>query len=196
MVKRLVIAIDCDDVLIATTEYIVEKYNRQYATAVTLDRSHDHDNTQWGVEDGDELWLRFSEIQSSSEYAKILPDQEALRVVKRLAEDHELHLVTARDESIEHTTEMMLSKYLPGCFSSMEHVGRGRSKGEVCVRLKADILIDDSLRNLQSALEHGLRPGGAIHFGDYAWNQAKILPAGVVACKNWSEVVERIESID
>lgn len=195
MAKRLIIAIDCDDVLIETTEYIVDVYNRQYGTSVTLDRSHDQDNEQWGVADGEQLIQRFNEIQSTEEYAGLVPMPEALRAVKLLARDHELHLVTARHGSIEAITEAMLNEYLPGCFTSMEHVGRDRSKGEVCRQLKADILIDDSIRNLQSVLEHGLPAGGALHFGMYAWNRVNPLPEGVISCFDWETVEREVERI-
>lgn len=194
MAKRLIIAIDCDDVLIETTEYIVDAYNHQYGTSVTLDRSHDSGNEQWGVVE-DELLQRFNELQSTEEYARLLPMPEALRAVKQLARDHELHLVTARDGSIEAITEAMLNEYLPGCFTSMEHVGKERSKGEVCKQLGADILIDDNLRNLLSALESGLPAGGALHFGEYAWNRVEPLPEGAVACFDWAAVEREVARI-
>ena len=195
MAKRLIIAIDCDDVLIETTEYIVDVYNQQYDTSVALDKSHDQNNEQWRVPDGTLLIQRFNEIQSTEAYARLVPMPEALRVVKQLARDHELHLVTARDGSIEAITEAMLDEYLPGCFTSMEHVGRDRSKGEVCQQLKADILIDDSIRNLLSALEYGLPAGGALHFGEYAWNRVEPLPEGVVTCFDWEAVEREVERI-
>lgn len=195
MAKRLIIAIDCDDVLIETTEYIVDIYNQQYGTSVELDKSHDQNNEQWRVSDGTLLIQRFNEIQSTEAYARLVPMPEALRVVKQLARDHELHLVTARDGSIEAITEAMLDEYLPGCFTSMEHVGRDRSKGEVCQQLKADILIDDSIRNLLSALEYGLPAGGALHFGEYAWNRVEPLPEGVVTCFDWEAVEREVERI-
>lgn len=195
MAKRLIIAIDCDDVLIETTDYIVDVYNQQYDTSVALDKSHDQNNEQWRVPDGTLLIQRFNEIQSTEAYARLVPMPEALRVVKQLARDHELHLVTARDGSIEAITEAMLDEYLPGCFTSMEHVGRDRSKGEVCQQLKADILIDDSIRNLQSALAYGLPAGGALHFGEYAWNRVEPLPEGVVTCFDWEAVEREVERI-
>ncbi len=195
MARRLIIAIDCDDVLIETTEYIVDIYNQQYGTSVALDKSHDQNNEQWQVPDGELLIQRFNEIQSTEEYARLMPMPEALRVVKQLARDHELHLVTARDGSIEAITEAMLDEYLPGCFTSMEHVGRDRSKGEVCQQLKADILIDDSIRNLLSALEYDLPAGGALHFGEYAWNKVEPLPEGVVTCFDWEAVEREVERI-
>ena len=181
--------------LIETTEYIVDVYNQQYDTSVALDKSHDQNNEQWRVPDGTLLIQRFNEIQSTEAYARLVPMPEALRVVKQLARDHELHLVTARDGSIEAITEAMLDEYLPGCFTSMEHVGRDRSKGEVCQQLKADILIDDSIRNLQSALAYGLPTGGALHFGEYAWNRVEPLPEGVVTCFDWEAVEREVERI-
>lgn len=195
MTKRLIIAVDCDDVLIETTEYIVEVYNRLHNTNVSLDKSHDPDIEQWGVSDGELLLKRFSEIQSTEEYGRLLPMPEALRVIRKFAQDHELHLVTARDGSIEAITEAMLNKHLPGCFTSMEHVGKERSKGEVCKQLRADILIDDSIRNLLSALESGLPEGGALHFGDYAWNKIDPLPKGVKTCFDWGAVEREVDRI-
>ncbi len=196
MTRRLIIAIDCDDVLISTTPYLVDEYNRLYKTHVTIGGSHDSGSGAWGSEDKKVILGRLTDIQASKEYAVLQPFDDAISAVRRLAAHHELHLVTARDEAITEVTMTMLNDYLHKCFMSVEHVGDGGlSKGEVCKRLHADILIDDNVKHLTSALEHGLTLGGALHFGDYPWNRSEASPEGVVRCDNWDEVEQKVAEI-
>lgn len=190
MSRRLVIAIDCDDVLIETTCFLVESYNKKFGTDVTLEHAHKPNNIEWGTDD-DELMLgRLSKLQQTDEYARIEPIVEVVATVGRLAKEHELHLITARDGSVEAVTMAMLNKYLAGCFTTIEHVGKTRSKGEVCHRIGADVLIDDNIHYLMSAIENGLPLGGALHFGYYPWNQLDKPVEGVIECRDW-EAVER-----
>lgn len=195
MPRRLVIAIDCDDVLIPSTEYIVAAYNKLFGTSVTVARAHESGNDQWGTTDSALVMKRLSEIQLSEGYATQEPLDEAIIAVRALAADHELHLVTARDKQVEAVTLAMLDQYLHGCFSSVEHVGKDRSKGEVCRELRADVLIDDNTKHLVSALEQGLQVGGAIRFGDYQWNETVELPAGAVHCTTWADIQREVENI-
>jgi 5'(3')-deoxyribonucleotidase len=192
---KLVIAIDCDDVLIASTEYLVEAYNKQYGTQVTLARAHESDNEEWNAPDSKVVLDRLSQIQMTEQYGLLQPSPEAVAAVRSLAKHHELHLITARDQSVEAVTMSMLNTYLKDCFTTIEHVGHGRPKGEVCRQLGADILVDDNVKHLLSALECGMRPGQALHFGAYPWNDHATLPAGVVQCNDWSSVVAEVDKI-
>ena len=193
--RRLVIAIDCDDVLIETTQYIVESYNRLYKTSVTLSRAYESGNDEWGVADKADLLKRLSDIQLSDEYAVIEPIEEAIHAVKKLARHHELHLVTARHHSVEALTLKMLDVFLPGVFTSVEHVGQDRPKGEICRLIGSDILVDDNAKHLVSALEHGMPAGGAIHFGDYAWNRHDAASDSFVSCASWDDVMREVQKI-
>jgi uncharacterized HAD superfamily protein len=191
---KLVIAVDCDDVLIASTEYLVEAYNQQYGTQVTLARAHESGNEEWGV-DSKVVLERLSQLQMTKQYGLLEPSQEAITAIHDLANKHELHLITARDQSVEVVTRVMLDAYLKDCFMTVEHVGNGKPKGEVCRQLKADILVDDNIKHLVSALECGLRPGHALHFGAYPWNNHETLPAGVIKCNDWSSVIAEVDKI-
>lgn len=191
MTHRLIIAIDCDDVLIPTTQYLVDNYNRQFGSSVTLARAHESGNDEWGA-DRATVFQRLADIQKGDEYARIEPHDEAIAAVRRLASHHELHLITAREPSVEAVTLAMLDQYLKGCFTSIEHVGNARSKGEVCRAVRADVLIDDNIKHLVSALECGVPFGGAIHFGDYPWNHVAVLPDGVAQCHTWQAVETEI----
>ena len=189
--RRLVIAVDCDDVLIRTTPFFVDAYNRQYGTKVTLDKAHV----------GDEIWEtdratldgRFAELMETEEYKTLAPSADEIAVLTALSKDHELHVITARRPHERETTQLVLDTYLPGVFTSLELVGFTGSKGEVCERINADILIDDNLRHLEDAIKHGLPKEGAILFGDYAWNIDS--KGSFTRCHTWAEVQKEIDRL-
>lgn len=187
--KRLVIAIDCDDVLVATTPYFVAAYNRTYGTQVDINRAHELHYDAWGV-DHDTVLARLAQLQDTDEYRMIGPSEEEIAVIKELAQDHELHVVTARRPHERELTQATIDRFLPGLITSLELVGFEGSKGEVCQRLGADILIDDSARHLKNAIEMGLPERGAILFGEYVWNTEG--NDTYKLCKTWSQVAEYI----
>lgn len=189
--KRLIIAIDCDDVLIHTTEYLVEKYNSLYGTNVKLESAYSSKNPDWQT-DRDEVFRRLHAIQLSDEYALIEPSKETVRAITELASRHELHLVTARNASVLAATERMLDSYYSGCFTSVHHIGADASKGDICKEIRADVMIDDNLQHLESAGESGVEH--LLWFGDYPWQKAQV-PAHVIPskCKDWQEVQEYID---
>src|SRR5690606_17135299 len=110
---------------------------------------------------------RIYDIQLSKEYGETVPFPDAVEVCRRLAEQYELHLVTARPERIMSVTTAMLDRYFSGVFSKIEHVGQEGSKGDVCRNLEANILIDDNLHHLEKAARCGVPH--LLWFGDYPW---------------------------
>lgn len=196
--KRLVIAIDCDDVLVPTASWIIRAYNTKYSTNLSVDDFYARDPLTWRVDNFDEAVQRVGELFQAIDRATFTPFEDAITVVKKLADDgHELHLVTGRSPTLEPITNAMAEKYFNGCFESIEHTGHfdkiSRSKGEVCTQISADILIDDHLDHLSSVLEAGLKE--VILFGDYAWNQKADLPSGVRRCVDWPAVEREVTRI-
>lgn len=192
--RRLVIAVDCDDVLVRTTPFFVDAYNQAYGTNVTLAQAHDDDDGVWGT-DRSTLELRLAGLMDTDAYRLIAPTDEEIAVLCSLAEQHELHVITARREKERGATQRMLDLYLPGIFSSLELVGFAGSKGEVCARLHADVLVDDNARHLDDAVKYGLSGKGAILFGGYPWN-AQVSSAGyVIHCDSWSDVHKEINQL-
>lgn len=190
MAKRLVIAIDCDNVLIDASEYLVEIYNRTYGTSVQLQNAYVSGNTEWQA-DRDEVLRRIYAIQMTDDFAAIEPEDSTVKAVEHLAGDHELHLVTARDSTVMSVTQQMVDTYFPGCFASIEHVGADASKGDICARIGAHVMIDDNVGHLETASENGV--GLLIWFGKYAWQEAQKERAqslaGLRSCRNWQDVV-------
>ena len=190
--KRLVIAVDCDDVLVSTSPYFVDTYNNTYGTSATLEYAHSPDPSVWGA--SDEVVLeRWSGIKRTDGYKGLSPDPDEVKVLRNLAKIHELHLVTARKEEEREFTQTMLDKHLDGVFTSMEFVGWEGSKGDICRELRADVLIDDNFRHLVSARDCGV--SGLLWFGDYPWQTEDLSDMPIVRCRDWREVEAEIERI-
>jgi 5'(3')-deoxyribonucleotidase len=193
--RRLVIAIDCDDVLMATTPYFVDAYNAKYGTNVKIETSHIDGEEVWGV-DREVQFQRLDELTKTKEYFNITPTAEEIAVLNELSERHSLHLVTARKPEELELTQTILNRDLPGIFTSFDFVGWTGSKGEVCKRIGADVLIDDSVRNLVDAAEKGMPLEGLILFGNYPWNQdVPDFLTGIQRCANWNDVRTAIHDL-
>ena len=192
--RRLVIAIDCDDVLVRTTPFFVDSYNQKYGTNVPLDLAHVDDETLWGVPHS-EMLDRFAQMIDTEEYRALGLSPAQAAVLKQLAEHHELHVVTARKEHERALTQAMLDRDVPGIFTSMEFVGWGGSKGDVCHRIGADVLIDDNASHLYDAIHKGLPHGGALLFGAYPWNEADQSHQDVRHCIDWPDVKMAIDAL-
>lgn len=191
--KRLVIAVDCDDVLVATTPYFVEAYNTLYGTSVALAQAHSGGEKVWQA-DLDLLNDRLRGLMEAEAYSLLKPSREAIEVLQRLSARHELHVVTARREEERELTQRMLDTVLPGVFTSMDLVGWKGSKGDVCQRIGASILIDDSARHLHDAIDKGLSKKGALLFGEYPWN-AEHSGGDLLHCRTWHDVEAAVHKV-
>lgn len=201
MSRRLVIAIDCDDVLLPTATAIIEDYNARFATALKLEHMYTPARMEtWGTDNADVAIERVNEFLRSKEHATLAPHPEAVDAIKQLAAEHELHLITGRADFLQDVTQAMLDAYFPGCFTSVEHTNFivsstdtavKRTKGEVCQAICADILIDDHVVHGKSGLECGLEK--IIVFGDFPWNRNEELDKGMVRCHDWPGVLSEVE---
>jgi len=205
--KRLVIAIDCDDVLTDTLPQVTKDFNQTYGTRVGLEHMYlDHNEIAavFGVKTGQEAIQRFHAIYRRKGYYEALkPIKGAEDAIRQLAQNHELHVVTGRQSFLEDATLYTLDTYFPGMFKSVEHTNYykddnettaiQRSKAEVCLQIGADILIDDHVVHGEDVLKAGVRE--VILFGDYPWNKRDKLVPGMVHCKNWQETLKQVRVI-
>lgn len=195
--RRLVIAVDCDDVLIPTLEHTAAHCNRVYGTRLQLkDFYVPVKKEAWGTDDEQEVENRVRKYIGSEEFAQIKPFEDAIKSVAKLATLHELHLVTGRVTELESATKVLLDKYFTGCFTSIEHTNyfhqsKSRSKGEVCQQIGADVLVDDHIVHGESVLSNGVER--VIVFGNYPWNASDRLVEGMVRCNDWNAVEAEIE---
>ena len=192
---KKIIAVDCDDVLINTTPYFVETYNRLYGTSTTLDQLDNQSHEIWGSDEAtvSERWANLATLDG---YKSLKPNPNDADVLRQLSQHYKLHLVTARGEDERDFTVKMLDSEFTGIFSDLHFVGWGNSKGEVCRRIGAEALVDDNATHIEDAVRHGLSRRAAILFGIYPWNQAyrTAHQNEVVNCANWLEVKNYIDT--
>jgi 5'(3')-deoxyribonucleotidase len=197
-----VIAIDCDDVLMPTSQNIIDDYNERFGTKLTLHDMYQPARVEtWGTDSDDVAIERVNEFLRSDKHAAIMPSERAIHAVKQLAGVHELHLVTGRADFLQDVTKRMLEQYFAGCFTTIEHTNFitsstssviRRSKGDVCAAIGAHLLIDDHAGHGEGALRTVVER--VVLFGEYPWNSPHILPAGMVRCLDWDSVITEIEA--
>jgi 5'(3')-deoxyribonucleotidase len=187
--KRRIIAIDCDDVIVATAEPTIAHYNATYGTSLQLQDIYSRDLALWGVTDDTVAIARVEQYHHSDEYRLQPPLADAAKVIKQLGKHHELHVVTGRADHLAADTLAMLEQYLPNTFASVEFTNffgkTARSKAQVCKDIGADLLIDDHLHHAEVVAAEGIE---VFLFGEYPWNQATTLPSGVTRVRNWHDI--------
>ena len=200
--RRLRIAVDVDDVLAENAAGIVAFSNQRWGTNLTVDDYDEHWAKMWQV-DNAEVERRSAEIVSTSLSAGYGHIGGALEVLERLAQHHHLMIATSRCLQVKGDTIAWIDEHFPGIFAStavyfsgiwdeLTNDSHRATKAELMTQINADVLIDDQLKHCQAVAAHGRN---ALLFGNYAWNQAATLPAGVVRCANWYEVEVAIERL-
>lgn len=191
--KRLTIAIDCDDVLLPAMDRIIYIYNQRHGTNVQLEDTYRPESDSWQANHV-EIVERMNDIQMSDDFMSINPFDEAVESCSRLSQDHKLNLVTARPGKIMSVTLAMLNEHFPGMFSEIEHVGLESTKGDVCRLARADALIDDNYGHLITAYKCGIPH--LICFGDYPWQDHSVREnIGATRCLDWASVEQEIIAI-
>lgn len=194
--KRLIIAIDCDDVLLPSSEFVVDLHNKLYGTNISL--ANAHSSVEWEEKTGLDrqgVIQRFIDIQNSEDYSIMKPFEDAIRTCRKLAHSHDLHIVTARHDEAKSTTESMVERYFgASVFKEMYHVGDSTTKGDVCATLCADVIIDDGIKHLMTARDCGVN--WRIWFGDYLWQRdIDGKDAYTSRARDWTDVEAEIERI-
>lgn len=192
--SRLTIAIDCDDVIVATAPAIIDFYNARYGTQIDMKDFYSTDHTAvWGAPDEQTAIRRVDEFLRSSEFQRLPPFREAIAAIQQLKARHDLHIVTGRSDYLADATHAMLEQYFPATFRSVEFTNfftdKPRPKSQVCQDLGADLLIDDHLHHAEVVAACGIP---VLLFGDYPWNQTDNLPATITRVSGWSDVTDRL----
>ena len=191
------IAVDIDDVLAANAEGFVEFSNQRWGTHLKPDDYTEHWAQMWGV-DFEEVKKRRNIIIEEKLFLKHRLFEEARSILKKLAKNYKLVVVSSRGPRIQTDTIDWVNQSFDGIFSEVHfakiwdrpvHILEQlkMTKAEVCKQIGADYLIDDQPKHCLAAAEAGIT---ALLFGDYKWTKVSNLPKNVIKLKNWPEVLE------
>lgn len=193
--KKEVLAIDLDDVVLATAEPLQEFYNNSHGANLTLSDYYSKDLAVLRAPDLATAIKRFNVYLESEEFFNLPPTQEAVRALQVLDDYYDLHIVTGRNSVVEEATTLWLAEHFPGIFKgavftsyyNQEEGVAVSTKAEACRQIGAGALIEDHLGH---ALEVAAGGVDVLLFGSYPWNQAEELPPRVQRVSGWLEVVK------
>jgi len=193
MAKKKVLAVDIDEVLAHHNQALVDHYNELYGTNHTVD-GYMEDWAIWWDVDYDEAERRAAVFHKSKQYVDMQPVKGAVEALAELEKQYKLIIVTGRSRERAEYTHEWLDRHFPKVFHDAHfiglwHEGRGKTKAEVCIKIGADILIDDSVDQAIACANAGIR---VLLFGNYSWNQADELPEPIERVMNWQEVLNKL----
>lgn len=195
MTKKEIIAVDIDDVLAANAEGFVKFSNKRWGTNLAPSDYHDHWAEIWGVENNEAL-DRADVLVKEGVLRNYNHFEDALSVLRELAKRYDLIVVTARILAAEKDTKDWIEQYFGGVFKDIYFAGIWdeyndhsiqKGKGDILREIGARYLIDDQIKHCKTAAEHDIQ---ALLFGNYSWNKAEDLPAGVHRVKDWRDIAE------
>jgi 5'(3')-deoxyribonucleotidase len=76
MPRRRVIAIDCDDVLVETSPYLIADYNQRFGTNLGLEDMYSGDLEVWQTSSDEEAIDRVEAYVKTEEYQQLRPSRK------------------------------------------------------------------------------------------------------------------------
>ncbi|KAI0803115.1 hypothetical protein BC629DRAFT_1491838 [Irpex lacteus] len=179
------IAVDLDDVLSQTNRAVIEWHNEAYGTKLDLSHCYYYyywKNPGWGTPE--ETFRKVEEFYQTDYLDKAQPIPGALEGLQKLKQlGYRLVIVTARQRRELDRSAQWIEKHYPGIFEDMICTGQSQetlaednlfvtklSKADICVKLGAKFLVDDSLENSLKCATHPT-PTPVLLFGKNEWNQ-------------------------
>lgn len=196
MTKK-VIAVDIDDVIADSTEALRLVANK--IPGVSLDREHYQvEGKYWGyyesvwASNGVDHLVSFEKLHNdmaeSQAHVKLILGARA--GLEALSQKYKIVLITSREVEWIDATKIWVDDNLRDVVSGLIFVHHkntdGRTKGDACIEVGAEWLIDDNYDHCRSAQAVGVQP---LLYGKYGWNRAvqdKTIPRAL----NWEAIVE------
>ena len=205
--RKPVLAVDLDEVCCGYLPAFIKYSNAMHGTALMLE-----DFTSYMFWEVPKAKLASREAATERVYAfhasryfeeQVEPIAGAAIALGVLKERFDLHVVTSRQTDIEQQTRAFVAKHFPGTFTELHfgnHFGKpdkhGKvakvSKPEMCARIGAVALIDDSIDYARQCAASGLP---VFLFGDYGWNQTRAgekLDERITRVRNWRMLTQLV----
>jgi 5'(3')-deoxyribonucleotidase len=192
------IAVDLDEILSEFLREFIVWYNQKYNTTWTFEEMSDYhwenfmySTTKQAVEDQYEFFKTDNFVN--------LPLVEGAREgTIALSKNHQLYLVTARQNIIRDATKEWIDKHFPNIFQEIVYGNHysldgtaSKSKGEMCNTLKCEVIIEDNLHHMEDLLNSNVK----LILLTKPWNVDSNLPSEVIRVNNWTEILQAINTI-
>jgi uncharacterized HAD superfamily protein len=192
MTRRPVLAVDIDEVLCPFADRLFAAYNQSRGTSLSSqDMRRYHYN--------DAMMIEYVEAQRFVDAFHTQPERHgapipgAVQALEQLSQEYDIVIVTSRPPRHVEYTSAWLRRYFGGLITAVYFANYWQedlpksSKADLCRRLGVDVLVDDHLDYVSECAGVGIR---CLLFGDYSWNRAVALPAGVRRVRDWNAAVK------
>lgn len=199
--SKKVLAVDNDDVLFGLVEAIFAYYNSLYKTDFKLkDQIVFNLDATFQLSEAETIDLIYR-FYRSRYLLNTKPIPGALANLKKLKQQYDLVLITARPTFTKSVTLRALKEHFPDIFSEVyltnafSKSGRKKLKSEVCLEVGARLMIDDAMHNAEDCADKGI----PVILFRRPWNQtltkADLKGKPIYPAKNWTEIGEMIPKI-
>ncbi len=182
--------VDLDEVLAQFLVAYLEYQNTTYGTNYKFEDVSDYD--VWKIRGGtrEEVVAKVYDFHKTPYFANIQPTEWALPVLQRLKKDHELYLITSRQDSVKEQTKLRINTYFPDIFSDLFFVNHfsteweQRKKSDVCNEIGIDIMIEDSLIYAEDCATAERK----VLLCNRPWNQSTLHSPNIQRVQDWNEI--------
>lgn len=187
------IAIDLDDVTVAIMNGLIDYHNKRFDTNFTI---HDHiffDLHKIWKCTPEEAMKRAYDFFASDHMDRLLPMEGAVEGINALSYNHQLVFITSRPDSVKEKTLKWLKKYFPdkdipvyftNQYTPATH--KKLTKSEVCKKVGATIIIEDSPAYVLDCANAGIR----VLMYDRPWNRTVANNPLITRVNSWSEILK------
>lgn len=192
--KSKIIGFDLDDVLLNFSDVLRGHMNEKYKKNIGR-----NDITTFFVEDAfgitpQDARETIENFFFHDDHLKAVPIDGSQDVIERLSKENNLHIITAKPDTLNEITMQWLDKYFPNKFEAVHFANffgdkeKKRKKSEVCLECGTDVFIDDSLETATDVSSVGI----PVLLFDAPWNQKKNLPEKVTRVYSWDDIEKEI----
>lgn len=191
--KKIIVAIDVDEVSLDFMNPLLEYHNDKYGTS--LKREDFKSFNLWETWGGtrQEAVKKVYDFFNSPYSENIKPIKGSQESINILSKNKDLVIATSRPGYLHSRTIGMLSKYYSGMFKDFYFTyqfdrNNGNRKKNICLEKNVDFIIDDVIDNVLACSSVVKK---AFLF-DSPWNQINNLPENVGRVHSWKEVLKQL----
>jgi uncharacterized HAD superfamily protein len=194
--SKLIVAVDMDEVLCHFVPKLIDFHNETYKTEIKFEGFHNYAfHKVWGGTP-EETTQKVNLFFESPHFKSLPRVKNSFETLLKLKDRCTFVIVTSRQTALKEITLRYVEEHFPDIFDDIMlgnhygETGTKLSKPEMCQKVGATILIDDSLLYAQDCSKNGIK---TILFGNYPWNQSKHdLHELIVRVSGWEDVESEI----
>ncbi|MCC7304211.1 hypothetical protein IT418_02245 [bacterium] len=161
----MIISFDYDDVLAAFQDGWIDYNRTNYGLKLKYEDFTEFDYSAIMKIPVDEIYRRVYEFYETDYFKNLRPVTNSIEVVKQLAREHELYVLTSRSQEVKEESDRWLEKYFPGMFQEVLFTGQFArdgfnkqvSKSDMCLKYGIQLHIEDAPMHVAALTERGIR---------------------------------------